>query len=424
MKILHLSTSDIDSGGARAAYRLNQGLQLLECSSQMLVRAKFGDDRSVLSEKSILTKLSPPISSWPLQRYPKCDSGMFSSQWFPDTLATRVTQIEPDIINLHWVCNGFLRIETLPKFEKPLVWTLHDMWPFTGGCHYNQGCEKYQESCGSCPQLDSNKAADLSRQVWQRKSKAWKNLNLTIVSPSKWLAECAQASSLFQDLRIELIPYSLDVQKYQPIDRTLARNILGLPQDKQIVLFGAIGATSDPRKGFHLLLPALQKIGQSSAWQDKLELAIFGASQPIYIPDYGFRTHYLGRLGDDISLALVYAAADVFVAPSIQDNLPNTVMEALSCGIPSVTFKIGGMPDMIEHEQTGYLATPFEVEDLAKGITWVLEDRDRYQRLQHNSREKSLKEFAPEVQAGRYLSLYEEILQHKRSDNLDRANTK
>jgi glycosyltransferase involved in cell wall biosynthesis len=409
MKILHLSTSDIDSGGARAAYRLNQGLQLLECSSQMLVRAKFGDDRTVLSEKSILTKLSPPISSLLLRHYPKRDSGMFSPQWFPDNLTSRVAQIEPDIINLHWVCNGFLRIETLSKFKKPLVWTLHDMWPFTGGCHYNQGCEKYQESCGSCPQLGSSKAADLSRQVWQRKSKAWKNSNLTIVSPSKWLADCAHASALFQDLRIELIPYSLDVQKYQPIDRMLARNLLGLPQDKQIVLFGAIGATSDPRKGFHLLLPALQKIRQSPAWQDELELAIFGASEPISIPNYGFRTHYLGRLGDDISLSLVYAAADVFVAPSIQDNLPNTVMEALSCGLPSVTFKIGGMPDMIEHEQTGYLATPFEVEDLAEGIVWVLEDKDRHQKLRYNSREKSLKEFAPEVQARRYLSLYEEI---------------
>jgi glycosyltransferase involved in cell wall biosynthesis len=410
MNILHLSTSDVDNGGARAAYRLNQGLNSIGCTSQMLVRAKFSDDRTVLSEKSILTKLSPQISSLPLRRYPKRDPAMFSPQWFPDTLKAKVAQIEPDIVNLHWIGTGFLKIETLPQFKKPLVWTLHDMWPFTGGCHYNQGCEKYQESCGSCPQLNSDKESDLSRRVWQRKSKAWKNLNLTIVSPSKWLAECARASSIFQDLRIEVIPYSLDTHKYKPIDRKLARKLLGLPIDKQMLLFGAVGATSDPRKGFHLLLPALQKISQLPAWQDKLELAIFGGSQPISVPNYGLKTQYLGKLHDDISLSLVYAAADVFIAPSIQDNLPNTVMEASSCGIPCVAFEIGGMPDMIEHEQTGYLATSFEVEDLVKGIIWVLEDKARHQKLQHNARSKVLRQFTHEVQANRYLSLYEDIL--------------
>jgi glycosyltransferase involved in cell wall biosynthesis len=410
MNILHLSTSDVDDGAARAAYRLNQGLSSLGCTSQMLVRAKFSDNQTVISEKSILTKLGPPLSSVPLRRYPQRDTAMFSPQWFPDVLTARVAQIEPDIVNLHWVCNGFLSIETLPKFKKPLVWTLHDMWPFTGGCHYDRGCEEYKESCGNCPQLNSSKAADLSRHVWQRKSKAWKNLNLTIVSPSKWLAQCARSSSIFQDLRVEVIPNSLDIQKYRPINKKIARDILGLPLDKQIILFGAIGATSDLRKGFHLLLPALLKISHLEGWQDRLELAIFGGSQPPSIPKYGFKTHYLGKLSDDISLSLVYAAADVFVAPSIQDNLPNTVMESMSCGTPCVAFNIGGMCDMIDHKRTGYLATPFEVEDLVKGIVWVLEDKEYCQKLQYDSHEKSLREFAPEVQAHRYLSLYKDIL--------------
>ena len=417
MKVLHLSTSDVDNGGARAAYRLNHGLQLLGCSSQMLVRAKFSTDNTVIPEKSILTKLGPSLSGLPLNLYPKHKSSMFSPQWFPDVLESKVTQIEPDIINLHWICNGFLQIETLPKFKKPLVWTLHDMWSFTGGCVYTQECENYKQSCGSCPQLASNKPSDLSHWVWERKVKSWKNLNLTIVSPSKWLADCALASSLFQDLRIELIPNSLDIQKYRPIDKKLARDLLGLPSDKQIILFGAVGATSDRRKGFHLLLPALQKLEQDRVWQDKLELAIFGTSQPVDLPDFSFKTYYLGKLNDDISLALVYAAADVFVAPSVQDNLPNTVMEAMSCGTPCVTFKIGGMPDMIDHEQTGYLANPFEIEDLAKGIVWVLEDKERHQRLQFHAREKSLREFASEIQSRRYLSLYEDITQSVTSKN-------
>ena len=285
------------------------------------------------------------------------------------------------------------------------------MWPFTGGCHYSGECDRYTQSCGVCPQLHSNQNWDISRWVWQRKNKAWKNLNLTIITPSRWLADCAKNSSLFEDLRIEVIPYGLDTKKYKPLDKQFARNLLGLPVDKQIVFFGAMSATSDRRKGFHLLLPALQKLSQFQVWQDRLELAVFGASQPINPPNFGFRTHYLGRLNDDISLALVYSAADVFVAPSIQDNLPNTVMEALACGTPCVAFKIGGIPDMIEHEQNGYLAQPFDVEELATGIAWVLEDSERYHKLCDRAREKVEQEFTLEIQASKYLKLYNEILQ-------------
>ena len=169
-------------------------------------------------------------------------------------------------------------------------------------------------------------------------------------------------------------------------------------------------ATSDRRKGFHLLLPAIKKLSQGEIWQHKLELVVFGASEPVNPPDFGLKTHYLGRLNDDISLALVYAAADIFVAPSLEDNLPNTVMEALACGTPSVAFKIGGMPDMIEHQENGYLAHPFEVEDLALGINWVLEDTERYNQLCIRARQKVAQEFTLELQAQKYLELYSEIL--------------
>ena len=170
-------------------------------------------------------------------------------------------------------------------------------------------------------------------------------------------------------------------------------------------------ATSDRRKGFHLLLPAIKKLSQWEIWQHKLELVVFGASEPVNPPDFGLKTHYLGRLNDDISLALVYAAADIFVAPSLEDNLPNTVMEALACGTPSVAFKIGGMPDMIEHQQNGYLAQPFDVEELAKGISWVLEDEKRYQKLCDRTRDKIEQEFTLEIQASKYLKLYNDILE-------------
>lgn len=408
MKVLHLSTSDIDNGGARAAYRLSQGLQSIGCSSQMLVRAKFSSDRNVTAEKSLLTKLGPPISGLPLRLYPKHKSDMFSPQWFPDVLASRVAQIKPDIINLHWVCNGYLRIETLPKFQKPLVWTLHDMWPFTGGCVYTQECENYKNSCGSCPQLGSDRPNDLSHWVWQRKIKAWQNLNLTIVATSSWMADCAKSSSIFQNTRVETIPLGLDTEIYRPIDRAIARQLLNLPQDRQLILFGALNPTSDPRKGFQLLQPALQQMAHHG-WGDRVELVVFGASKPEQEADLGFKTHYLGYFKDDLSLSLVYSAADVTIVPSIQEAFGQTASESMACGTPVVAFSNTGLRSIIDHQQNGYLVTTFEIDDLAQGIIWVLEDQERHQKLQDQARSKSLREFANAVQASRYLSLYEDI---------------
>ncbi len=408
MKVLHLSTSDIDNGGARAAYRLSQGLQSIGCSSQMLVRAKFSSDRTVTADKSLLTKLGPPMSGLLLRLYPKHKYDTFSPQWFPDVLASRVAQIKPDIINLHWVCNGYLQIETLPKFRKPLVWTLHDMWPFTGGCVYTQECEKYKVSCGSCPQLGSDRPNDLSNWVLQRKIKAWQNLNLTIVATSSWMADCAKSSSIFQNTRVETIPLGLDTETYKPIDKSIARQLLNLPQDKQLILFGAVNPTSDPRKGFHLLQPALQQIAQHG-WGDRVELVVFGASKPEKEIDLGFKTHYLGYFKDDLSLSLVYSAADVTIVPSIQEAFGQTASESMACGTPVVAFSNTGVRDIVDHQQNGYLVTPFEITDLAQGIIWVLEDKDRHQKLQAHARAKSLREFANEVQANRYLSLYEDI---------------
>lgn len=411
MKPLILTTSDLEGGAARATYRLHQGFQTIGTASQMLVRAKFSDEKSVLAERSMLTKLGPSMNDLSMRRYPHRKKKLFSSQWFPDVIARRVIQINPDVINLHWVCNGFLRIETLGQLKKPLFWTLQDMWAFTGGCHYNEGCSGYTKSCGHCPQLKSDRARDLSRQVWQRKLKAWKHLNLTVITPSSWMADCARASSLFRDHRIEVIPFGLDTERYQPIERTLARDVLKLPQDKQLVLFGALAATADPRKGYHLLVSALKKLSQMG-WQDKIELAVFGASEPEHPIDLGFKAHYLGSFQDDLSLAIVYSAADVMVVPSLQESFGQTASEALSCGTPVVAFNATGLKDIVDHQINGYLAKPYEFEDLANGVAWVLEDEKRHMGLRDRARQKAVTAFPLELQAKEYLSLFAEVLQN------------
>jgi glycosyltransferase involved in cell wall biosynthesis len=335
---------------------------------------------------------------------------MFSSQWFPDAIAPAVAKLNPDVISPQWIGNGFVQIETLAKLNKPLVWTLHDLWAFTGGCHYPQECDRYTNSCGKCPRLQSQRQWDLSYWGWRRKAKAYQQLNLTIISPSYWLAELARSSSLLKDSRIEVIPHGLNTQIYQPIARHLARQILNLPQDKQLVLFGADSGTFfNSRKGWHLLRAALKKLSQSS-WQGQIELAIFGTSQGDRETDLELKSHFLGRFHDEITLALVYSAADVMVVPSIQEAFGQTATESLACGTPVVAFNANGLKDIVRHQETGYLARPFETEDLAAGIAWVLADSDRLQKLRFNAREQTEKEFTLELQARRYLSLFEEIL--------------
>ncbi len=327
MKILHLSTHDISGGAARAAYRLHKGLQYIGLDSQMLVQEKLSDDKTVIAPKIRLfqgiakTKLT--FETLPLKLYRQRSNTSFFTQWLPDRVVPQVAHINPDIINLHWISAGFMQIETLAKLKQPLVWTLHDSWGFTGGCHVIGECDRYTVSCGACPQLNSGNDWDLSRWVWKRKAKAWKDLNLTLVSPSSWLANCASSSSLFQNLRIEVIPHGLDTQSFRPINQVLAREILNLPQDKKLILFGALQATSDRNKGFHLLQPSLQELSKSG-WNDSWDVVIFGASQPENPPDLGFKTHYLGHLHDNMSLASVYSAADVMLVPF---NYPSRIVK-------------------------------------------------------------------------------------------------
>lgn len=416
LNVLHLCISAAKTGGAtRAMHRLHEGLLQAGLTSRILAQFNAkGDDGTVLGVEN---KVAEALGYSEFRRWADTlpshiylnRSHQLSTAWLPDRKAKRIERLNPDIVNLHWVAGGMLRIESLRKVSKPIVWTMHDMWPFTGGCFFSNGCKHYQKGCGMCPVLGSQHEWDLSRWTFRRKENAWQAASIVAVAPSRWLADCAKESPLFQNRRVEVIPYGLNAKRYMPMDRSVVRRLFGLPENKRLVLFGAASGTGDPRKGFRYLQEALCQTAGNPEWKDT-ELVIFGPLSRDNILDLGRPVHYVGQLYDDISLALVYATADVFVAPSAEDNLPNTVLEALACGTPCVAFNIGGMPDMVEHKVCGYLAEPFEAEDLAAGIAWVIGDNGRHENLCKESRAKALREFTMEIQAQRYEALYRTLV--------------
>ena len=414
IKQLVVSTYDVEGGASRSSYRIFKALEKIGFPSKMLVQYKSSMESSIITSETsyqkILGKIRTRLDLFPLRKYKNFSNTPWSIGWLPHNISKRILKINPDIVNLNWVGRGFLPIAELPKIKYPIIWTFHDMWAFTGGCHYAFDCKKYEKSCGQCPQLDSNNENDISRKIWEKKKKLWKNTNLTIVSPSRWLADCAKESSLFKNLRIEVIPYTIDTEIFKPVDKYAARYILNIPKDKRIILFGGLSATSDKRKGFQYLIPALKKLEDYGINKDS-EILIFGASKPKEDIETKFHTNYLGFINDDITLSIIYSAADVFVMPSIQDNFPNTVLESLSCGTPVVSFGIGGNLDMINHRENGYLAKPFEIEDLANGIKWILsEDNNIAKNLGVSARQKVEKEYNINKVTSMYLNLFGELI--------------
>ena len=413
MKILIVNTSDIQGGAARAAYRLHKSLLQLGIDSQMLVQNKSSDDFTVITEdnkaKKYFNKLRPVIDGIPVRFYKDRTKTLFSPSWFGfSNIVDKINEINPDIVHLHWICEGIIRIEDLVKIKAPIVWSLHDMWAFTGGCHYDEECKGYEKECGSCKVLGSDKENDLSRKIYHRKQKAFSQIeDMTIVGLSKWLNECSKSSTLLKDKKHINLSNPIDANIFKPFDKEKARELWSLPKDKKLVLFGAMGATSDPRKGFSELSDAIHK------FEDKnIEFVVFGSSEPKESQNFGFKTHYLGSLADNVSLVTLYSAVDVMIVPSLQENLSNAIMESLACGTPVIGFDIGGNSDMIEHQTNGYLAKPFETDDLIHGIKWVLNNK-KYDELCQNAREKILREFDSVVMAKKYIELYNSILSHK-----------
>lgn len=411
LRVLHISTSDIDGGAARAAYRLHQALVSNGIDSQMLVQDKSSDDFRVhtTSANKIqkgLNKLRPILDRVPLYNYKNRTKTSFSTAWFGcNNIVDLINELNPDIVHLHWICNGMITMQNLTKIKAPLVWSLHDMWAFTGGCHYDENCNLYIEKCGSCKVLSSSKENDLSRKIFNRKERAFSQIeNLTILGVSKWLTSCSNKSSLLGKKKHITLGNPIDSKLYKPMDKEIARELWNLPKTKKLVLYGAIGGASDPRKGYKELREAMKKLDA-----DDIEFVVFGSSEPEVMEESDFKTHYLGYLKDDISLATLYNAVDLMVVPSLQEAFGQTASESLSCGTPVLAFETTGLVDIVEHKKNGYLAKPFCVSDLKDGINWVL-NNPNYSELCYNAREKVLKDFDSMVIANKMIKYYKEIV--------------
>lgn len=412
MKITLVSTSD--SGGAgRAALKIHKALLRLDYLSTLRVSFKKTDHWAVESDDSFFKKIYSRVRHRMdsliarLQYSPDFSTRSFAL--FPTGLARQLNRLDSDIVQLNWVA-GSLSIEEIGQIRKPVVWRLSDMWAFCGAEHYTEDGPdaRWLHGYDRKKRPSDYSGLDIDRWVWARKKKAWKE-PMYIVAPSKWLATCVENSALMKHWPVTVIPTPIDMNQFQPLPKNFARQALGLPLDRKLLMFGSISGTSDQRKGWQLLVDALRGLPS-----ELFDIVILGQSKPKAELDLDFQIHWLGRLHDDASLACAYSSSDAFVMPSLQDNLPQSGLEAQSCGCPVITFNAGGMMDIVEHLGTGYLAEAFNSQDLANGIRMVLSDSNFQRKLSDKSRERAIQLWSTEVVAEQYIRLYEKILEHRK----------
>ncbi|BAC09941.1 glycosyltransferase family 4 protein [Thermosynechococcus vestitus] len=410
MKVYHLNHFDIIGGAARAAYRIHHALREVGVDSTLLVDVGMSGDWTVQGPTTkfgkALARLRPAMVQLLLKSVFKTGNpSPHSPALLPSGRVAALNQSDVDIVHLHWVQGEMLSIADIGRLRKPVVWTLHDMWAFCGAEHYAEDCRWRQGYCRDNQRSDES-GFDLNRWTWLCKCKHWKK-PMQIVTPSRWLAQCVRESALMRDWPVSVIPNPINTERWQPVEAKLARSLLGFPQDVPLVLFGAIAGGKDPRKGFDLLLAALHHLHGQVA---DLQLVVFGEHRPKNPPDLGFPIHYTGHLHDDLTLRILYSAADVMVVPSRQEAFGQTASESHACGTPVVAFNTSGLPDIVKHEETGYLAKPFDPEDLARGIEWVLSDSVRRAQLRKNARARAEQCFASQLVATQYRQVYESVM--------------
>lgn len=409
MKVVQLNYSDAVGGAARAAYRIHKALQTYGVDSTLLVNNASTDDWTVQAPKTdisrILSRVRPRLGALPTRLLRTRNPILHSPSILPSGRVHELNKGDADVVHLHWVQGEMLSISEIGQILKPVVWTLHDMWAFCGAEHYTEDF-RWREGYRGNNRPSYESGFDLNRWTWQRKRKSWLR-PMHIVTPSHWLAQCVRESALMRDWPLSVIPNPIDTEQWRPIEQALARELLGLPKDIPLVLFGAIGGGRDPRKGFDLLERALQHLRGNLS---ELQLVVFGQSRPRNPPDLGFHVHYTGHLNDHLSLRVLYSSADALLLPSRQDNLPNTAIESLACGRPVIAFDIGGLSDVVTHKENGYLAGAFDVEDLARGIHWVISDKARQVQLCEKARALAVRDFEAKTVASHYQTLFKTVI--------------
>ena len=406
LNIVLLSYHNQNGGAGIACGRLAEALKKAGHQVSILVQEKTGDDNSIALNNSPWKK----AMSWirfilerlvylPFEKN-KADRFLFNPGRFGQDLSQHPLIQQADIIHLHWVNFGMLSIQNIKQLlnaGKPVYWTLHDMWAFTGGCHHSGACMNFQQACGNCETFIKNpQANDLSHQIWEEKMQAFQERNLHIITCSDWLKERAKKSSILKNQPIESIPNAIDTELFKPGNKADAKKSLGLEPSKKHVLFVAMRVNA-PKKGFHYLENALAGLDKSTT-----ELIIVGNAQEL--PELPLKTHKLGHISSPEKMIQIYQASDVFVTPSLEENLPNTIMEAMACGTPCVGFSIGGIPEMIDHQVNGYVADYQSTEDLTAGLNWTLVNAP-----EQAARQKAESSYAEAIIAAKHVKFYTHV---------------
>lgn len=410
MKILHIVAGNLGEGAARGAYWLHQGLCEQGIDSKIYTNSKttLGDNRVISISKTkkgkVISMVRGQLDSLLTMFYPKRKRIIFSSGMFGFDFTKSKECQDADIIHLHWINDGFINIKHLETIDKPIVWTMRDMWPMTGGCHVAKAldCENYKIGCGNCEQLNSNSSYDLSKIILNRKKK-YLPKNMKMIGISHWLTEEAQQSELFKEFDVRTISNNVNTKEFFPVDKIIAKEILGIDTDKKIILTGSTTA-KDFHKGFGKYLDAIETLDK-----EKYFLCFFGNLDKNIADSIGFEYKSFGYLYDNVSLRLVYSCANVFVSPSLMDAFGKTLAESMACATPVVCFDATGPKDIVTHKKDGYRAKPFDITDLANGMEWIL-NNENYDELGKNAREKVLREFDSTVVAKKYVELYKEVL--------------
>ncbi len=405
MKVLHINHSDVSGGAAIAGYRLHQGLLAQEIESRFLVGiVKTSSDRVAAIPRTYRVENQ-------LSRFTRPLGLNYINLISTFNISQHTFYQGADILNFHNLHNGYFNYLAIPSLteSKPAIFTLHDMWSFTGHCAYSYNCERWKIGCGKCPYPDTYPTVqrDNTRLEWKLKNWVYSRSKITIVAPSHWLTEQAKQSMLNR-FPIHHIPYGIDTEAYQPIDSEQSRSVLGIPIGKKVLMFGA-NNLKDPRKGGNLLLKALSSLPDSL--KAETVLLILGNDGDAIAQAVGIQTLNLGYVSGDRLKAIAYSAADLFILPSCADNLPLVLQESMACGTPMVSFKVGGVPDLVRPGVTGYLAQPEDAKDFCDGIVQLLEDEALRERMSQQCRAIALEEYSLEQQARAYIELYQQALQ-------------